>query len=218
MAKTAQSTQQFVEIAEVKDGVIYLKNGSLRRILMVSGINFDLKSEEEQNSIILSYQNFLNSLDFSAQIVVHSRKLNIGGYLERLRDLQAKEPNELIQNQIEEYITFVSSLVEQNAIMEKNFFVVVPFDTVVIPTGGKKVMEMFGIGKNKSQQDILGMSREQQIAQLDQRTDQVRSGLVGVGLRSVTLNDEELIELFYNLYNPQTIEKTKLKIAEEISG
>lgn len=213
MPKETQSTQQFVEIEDVRDGTVVLKNGSLRRVLIVSGINFGLKSEEEQDAITYAYQGFLNSLDFSLQILIHSRKLNIKRYLEKLNERKDKEPNELLGNQISEYIEFVRSFVESNAVMSKTFFVVVPYDPIVIPKGGKKILGIFGFGGKSG--SPLEENFEQKLIQLDQRTDQVIAGLNQTGLRAVPLNDQELIELFYNLYNPETVEKEELKIAQE---
>ncbi|MBN2197756.1 hypothetical protein JW698_00955 [Candidatus Wolfebacteria bacterium] len=206
MPKEAQSTQQFVEVEEIKDDVVILKNGSLRRLLMVSGINFELKSKEEQDIITYSYQNFLNTLDFSVQIIIHSRKLNIENYLVKLADRQGVENNELLKNQISEYIEFIRSFVELNAVMAKTFFVVVPYDAMSISSGGKKLLGIFGFGKNKTKSS-LDQTLNQKIVQLNQRTEQVISGLSQIGLRAVALEGEELVELFYNLYNPESKEK-----------
>lgn len=214
MPKEAQSTQQFVEIEDIRNGVVILKNGSLRTILMVSGINFELKSEEEQSVVSYAYQNFLNTLDFSVQFIIHSRKLNIENYLDKLAERQNQEINELLKNQISEYIEFVRSFVELNAVMAKTFFAVVPYDLIVIPGGGKKILDFFKFG-SKAKTPILEENLEQKISQLNQRTEQVINGLSQIGLRVVVLNDEELIELFYNLYNPETMEKKELKIAKE---
>jgi len=215
MPKEAQPTQKFVEVKEIKDGAIILENGSLRRVLMVSGINFELKSEEEQNVITYAYQNFLNTLDFSVQIVIHSRKLNIDNYLDKLSERGSIETNELLKNQISEYIEFIRSYVELNAVMAKNFFVVVPYDPIIISEGGKKIFDLFKFGsKTKTKTSNTEESLEQKMIQLNQRTEQVINGLSQIGLRVVALNDEELIELFYNLYNPSNIEKKDLKITQ----
>ncbi|MEK7555553.1 MAG: hypothetical protein AAB516_01905 [Patescibacteria group bacterium] len=206
------STQQFVDIEDIRDGVIILKNGSLRRVLMVAGINFELKSEDEQNITISTYQNFLNTLNFSVQFVIHSRKLNIDAYLEKLSERKNQENNELLKNQISEYVEFIRSFVEQNAVMAKTFFTVVPYDPIIIPTGGKKFIEMFKFGKKITAMQTE-QTLEQKIQQLDHLTDQVINGLTQIGLRVVPLDNEELIELFYNLYNPSVTEKKDLKIA-----
>jgi len=211
--KEAQPTQQFVEIQEVKGDVVILKNGSFRRILMVSGINLDLKSEEEQGVIVYSYQNFLNALDFSIQIVIHSRKLNIDGYLEKLAERESREENELLKNQISEYREFIRSFIEINAVMAKTFFVVVPYDSIAIPKAGENLIASLKFWEKKKTPAKEG-DLEQKIVQLNQRTEQVINGLTQIGLRVVALKDEELIELFYNLYNPETVEKKRLKIAQ----
>lgn len=225
MAKEAQPTQKFVEIEAIKDGVVILKSGSLRSVLMVSGINFELKSEEEQNMITYAYQNFLNTLDFSAQFVIHSRKLNIGNYLDKLSERQNKETNELLRNQISEYAEFVRSFVELNAVMAKTFFVIVPYDPVGIQTGGKKIFSFFksalptgipGIKNKKPPAEKEGL--EAGMAQLSQRVEQVINGLTQIGLRVISLNDEEVTELFYNLYNPESAERAELKIAKSAAN
>ncbi len=213
MKNESQSTQQLVEIQEIKNGVVFLKGGGLRKVLMTSGINMDLKSDEEQAAITYIYQNFLNSLDFSVQFVIHSRKINIEGYLNILRERHEQENNELLKNQISEYIEFIRSFVEANAVMSKNFFVVVPYDPTIIPTGGGKLFDFFKFGKKESSSQKQEESAEKKFVQLNQRTEEIINGLSQLGLRVVALNDEELIELFYNLYNPQTIEKKDLKIA-----
>lgn len=216
MPKEAQSTQQFVEITKIKNGVVYLKSGGLRRVLMVSGTNFDLKSEEEQAVIIRSYQDFLNSLDFSLQIIIHSRKINIENYLNNLLERKIAEKNDLLREQISEYIAFIKDFVASNEIMAKNFFVAVPYDSITMPEGPKKILQSIPFlpkqAKNNKKQN---KSLEDRIAQLDQRVEQVINGLGFVGLRVVPLNDEELIELFYNLYNPQAVEKKELQIAKK---
>lgn len=213
----ANSTQQFVEIDKIKDGIITLKNGGLRSVVMVAGLNFELKSEEEQDIIISSYQDFLNSLDFSVQVMIHSRKLNIENYLQKMEEIKVKEPNELLKNQIDEYITFIRDFVKQNEIMTKNFFVVIPYEGAGLKEAKKGIMSMLSFGKKKDNKKEQQESFDQQMSQLRQRIDQVLAGLERIGLRSVVLNDDELVELYYNLYNPETIEKDlkKEKVEEQ---
>ncbi len=201
--------QDFVQIKDIKEGVVLLKNGGLRKVIMVDGLNFDLKSEDEQSVITFAYQNFLNSLDFPIQINIHSRKLNIEDYLKRLDERQAKEENELLKTQIGEYREFIRSFIESNAVMTKNFFVVVPYDPVSLPSVDSSLLPKFLGGGSPSvvaPEEILPRNREQ----LHQRAEQVISGLRQVGLRAVGLEDPELLELFYNFYNPTTIEKREL--------
>ena len=218
MNNVSTSTQQFVDVDKIKDGVVTLKNGALRRVLMVSGINFELKSEEEKTAIIATYQDFLNSLDFSMQIIIHSRKLNIKGYLENLSAKKSSEDNDLVREQIDEYVEFVRSFVENNEIMSKTFFVVVPYDSVVLAEGSQKLLSnlpFIGSANKRQSEKEKNKTFDEKLNQLDQRTDQVIEGLSAIGLRVVPLNDEELIELFYNLYNPKAIEKKELLIAKQ---
>lgn len=201
--------QDFVQVKDIKEGVVLLKNGGLRKVILVDGLNFDLKSEDEQSVIIFAYQNFLNSLDFPIQINIHSRKLNVENYLKRLDERQAKEENEILRTQIGEHREFIRSFVESNAVMTKSFFVVVPYDPINILSPSSSLLPKFlGGGKTSSlpAEEILPGNREQ----LHQRAEQVIGGLRQVGLRAVSLEDPELLELFYNFYNPTTIEKREL--------
>ena len=127
------STQQFLELGQIKEGIVVLKNKSLRGIMMVSSINFALKSEDEQNAIIGGFQNFLNSLDFSLQIFIQSRRLNITGYLDKLKELELRQTNDLLRVQTAEYRKFISELISSGSIMNKSFYAVVPFQLVTIP-------------------------------------------------------------------------------------
>jgi type IV secretory pathway VirB4 component len=216
MAETTQiapnSTQQFVDVEGIKDGIVKLKGGGLRAIIIVSGINFELKSEEEQNIITAGYQDFLNSLDFSLQVVIHSRKINVDGYLEKMRKRREQEENELLRNQIDEYVEYIKGFVKENEIMTKAFFVVVPYEGGGVQAISKGVMGFFG-KKSKNSKKEKDESYEQQQTQLRQRVDQTLAGLEKMGLRAVVLNDQELIELYYNLYNPESIKRELAKEA-----
>src|SRR3989344_5214853 len=214
------STQSFVDIISIDNDIVKLKNGGLRKILLVSGTNFALKSEEEQGIITYAFQGFLNSLDFSVQFFIHSRKLNIDDYLKKLEEREMQEENGLLKNQIFEYREFIKSLVGQNAIMQKRFFAVVPYDPVQISKAGLDVAEkMFGWLKSKAaktSQEKKIENLEESLEQLDRRVDEIINGLNQVGLRAVPLNQDELTELFYNLYNPATIDKkVDLEITKE---
>ncbi len=194
----SSSTQQFVEVQEVRDGIISLKNGGLRQLLMVNGINFDLKSETEQELITGAYQNLLNALDFSLQFFIHSRRINIEPYLQKLQERQNQETNELLKTQIAEYLEFIKTFVANNAIMDKTFFVVVPYDPMSLPQTAKGVLGFF-----KKKPAVLTEDPGRNLQQLKQRVDQIMIGLQQIGLRVVPLNSEETLELIYNLYNPQ---------------
>jgi len=212
-AKGARSAQDFLIIDSIHDGVLILKgNTGLRAVLMVSSFNFALKSAEEQDAVIFQYENFLNSLDFSIQFIVQSRKLNILPYLETLKDREKEETNELLKIQIGEYVEFVRSFVELTNIVAKSFYVIVPFTpTIAEKTGVTSFLSSLIGGKGGGAK----LTGDEQFAeyknQLLQRTDAVATGLRRFGLRTVMLNTEELIELFYGLYNPGEAERQKLK-------
>lgn len=207
----ALPTQQFIDVEGIEQGVLILKGGSLRQIIAVSGINFDLKTEEEQNAIILGYQSFLNSLNFTLQIFIHSRKVNIDAYADNLAALAATETNPLLKEQLLEYREFIKAFVAQNAIMHKSFYVVVPYD--IIEIGGiSSAGGLGGILKRSPKKQALSdeqkkEERARSIGQLAQRVEQVVSGLQQIGMTAIPLGDQEVTELLYNLYNPESAEK-----------
>ena len=197
--------QKFLEIAEIREGTIILKSKALRGVLLVSSINFDLKSEEEQKAITYQFQSFLNSLDFSCQIVVQSRRLNITGYFDKLKELEKTQENELMKVQISEYRKFMESLVEEGTIMRKEFLVTVPFTiTEAIGVSGGLLKGM--VGKKK---DSFGLSEEnfkRCREQLWQRMEFIAIGLRRCGLTAIPLTTPELIELFWSLHHPKEAE------------
>ncbi len=196
------TTQQFLEIEQIKEGVLILKNKSLRGIIMVSSLNFALKSEDEQAAIIYQFQNFLNSLDFSVEIVIHSRKINITGYLDKLKELEAKQENELLKIQIKEYYNFIKNLITGGSIMSKSFFVVVPFTLIELP--GMETTK--GVIKKGRVPSLTEDQFQRAKTQLWQRMEFVVLGLRRCGLQCVPLNTSELIELFWSLYHPAEAE------------
>ncbi len=214
MPETNLPAQQFVEIKEIKNSIVYLKHGGLRQILIVSGINFDLKSETEQNLILSSFQNFLNTLDFGIQFFIHSRKVNVDAYLEAMTARGQEEQNQLLKIQIEEYINFIRSFVQENAIITKNFFVVVPYEPLSLTREASGLLGLFQKKPKDKTTEKKEISQEN-LEQLTHRVDEVMSGLEQIGLRATVLNDEELVELYYNLYNPQLVEKRDLAIAKD---
>lgn len=197
------ATQDFLEIKDIREGVLLLKNNTIRGVMMVSSINFALKSEEEQTAIIYAFQNFLNSLDFSCQIVVQSRKLNITGYLEKLKELEETQKNELLKMQTAEYREFIQGLVETGAILAKTFFVVVPYtlwETEGLPFTGKKLL------KRPKIPTLTEEAFQRCKSQLWQRMEFVALGLRRCGLQAVPLTTPELIELFWSLHHPKEAE------------
>jgi len=194
------TTQQFLEMDEIREGIIVLKNKALRGIIMVSSINFALKEEEEQNAIIYQFQDFLNSLDFSLEIIVQSRKLNITGYFDKLKELERKQDNEMLKAQIIEYQKFIREIVAKGSIMSKNFFIVVPF--VLFAEASKK-----GFSKKSVSVPTFTEEKFQRAKiQLWQRMEFIALGLRRCGLQSAILNSSELIELFWSVHHPEQAE------------
>lgn len=209
--KKGKSSQQLIKVSEIRDGVTIMKDGTLRATIMVSSINFALKSEDEQNAIIFAFQDFLNSLDFPLQMTISSRKMDIAPYLEEVKDLRDKQKNELLRLQMDEYINFVGELVKNSSIMTKTFFVTVPFSVTQSSKEGPIAKFMKGI---KGAQGKLSMNDDEfdhNKSQLFQRVEQVAIGLRSMGLRIVPLQTQELVELYYNLYNPKTSRNQRLR-------
>jgi type IV secretory pathway VirB4 component len=209
----AVSTQLYLNVAEVKDNVVVLKNGGLRAILQTSSVNFNLKSEQEQNAIIYSYQSFLNSLDFPIQIVVQSRKLDIDKYLDNVRALAENQSNTLLKKQTVEYAEYVQKLIEYADIMEKNFYVVVPYDPYHAQSLNLFTKFMQRISAQDSVDNIR--RRHQEFDELNrhlgERINLVRTGLEACNLRVAQLTTPQLIELFYKIYNPGTARNEKIE-------
>ncbi len=223
MPKDLGNAQDLVVIEDIKENTVVLRDGSLRQVIMVSGVNFALRSEDEQNIITRAYQNFLNSVDFPLQIAIHSRKVNIEKYLESISRHASPSASPLLENQTNEYKEFIRSFVAKNAIMEKIFLMVVPFVSVSLPgkesIAGVASMIPFLKKTKEKQKEADDKKNDQTLAtfetslvQLKQRVNQVTEGLFSVGLEAVVLNNEQLIELYYNFYNPETVEKEKLNL------
>lgn len=199
--KKRPSTQAHLPIAEIKDGVVILKDGTLRSVLLVSSLNFALKSDDEQNAIISAYVGFLNSLDFPVQIVVQSRRLQIKPYLEKLRDIERSQVNELMRVQTADYRAFVEELVDIGQIMTKRYYVVVPYDPLNNRRKGfwARFKEALKPGVTIRLKDERFQARK---AELDLRLRHIMGGLSGMGLTVVPLDTQALIELYYSTYNP----------------
>lgn len=206
-------TQALVDISEIRDGVLHLKSGGGRRVLIVSGVNFDLKSEAEQGLILGSFQNFLNTLDFSVQFFIHSRKVNVDAYLASMRTRMEEEESPLLKIQIEEYVEFIRAFVEENAIISKTFFVVVPYESAIPSTG--KIGGLASLFRKSGAVAQKEENAQEMLSQLERRTNQVIDGLAQIGLRAASLENDALIELYYNLYNPELVEGKKAVTKEK---
>ena len=209
------STQQFLDIAEIKDDTVILRDGTLRAVILVSSINFALKSEDEQNAIISAYVSFLNNIDFSLQIVIQSRELNIDSYIEDLKQKEKEQTNELLKIQTAEYIQYVQELISMSRIMNKRFFVVVPYD----PMSDKQKSFFARFLDIFKPATLIKMKEEKFLrrkAELSHRIDNIISGLSSIGLNAVVLDTQSLIELYYNSYNPATSANQKMANINEI--
>lgn len=209
------STQRYVDVEAIRNGVVILKSGGLRAILLVSSINFELKSSVEQEAIIAQYQNFLNSLDFPVQIVVQSRRFNIDPYLDRLKGQESQQTNELLRLQITEYREFIKNLNEVSNIISKHFYIVVPFSTVESSEGGF-LQTVSNIFNQKKTVNVHGEMFESFRTQLLQRVEHVMNGLSPIGLRGTVLGTEEIIELLYNSYNPSLFTTSIIKNIDQV--
>lgn len=209
-AAKAQATQEFVPIQEVRNGIVILKDGSLRALVMASSINLALKSQDEQNAIIGQFQNFLNSLEFSVQFFIESRDLDIRPYIALLEERYAAELDDLMKIQIREYISFIKDFTERSNIMSKNFFIVVPYDPALAARGkgiGSALNALLPSNKVTGASELTDEQFEEYRTQLEQRLGVIEQGLIRTGVRVVALGTEEIIELFYKLFNPGELEK-----------
>ena len=206
---TGASSQKYLDIAEIRDDVVIMKDGSLRAVLLVSSINFSLKSEEEQNAIISGYANFLNSLEFPMQIIIQSRPINIDNYLASLKQVQTEQTNELLKMQITDYMEYISELVKMGEIMTKRFYVVVSYSPL---SSGKKGFfdQLSNVFKLSSKIQLSVKKFEKYKEELSTRLNQTASALGSMGIDSAPIDTKGLIELYYNSYNPQLSEEQKV--------
>lgn len=201
------ATQDFVAIDEIRDGIIILKNGGLRAVLMSGSRNLELESIDSQNAVISAYADFVNSFDWPIQIIVHSRKLDIGPYLSTLSEKLKNQENELLKIQTAEYIDFIRNFVTLTDIMIKRFYIAVPFDSIESKTEGpiEKITSL--LPKTQPKNVLTEEKFKEYQAQLLQRVDHTILALAHVGIKASQLQTDELVELFYNLYNPEELEK-----------
>ncbi len=205
MVAASKTTQEFVPIKEIRDGIVVLKDGTMRAVLLASSVNFALKSADEQQAIIMQFQSFLNGLDFPIQISIESRELDIRPYIALLEGRYKNEIGDLMKIQIREYIQFVKNFVEQTNIMSKTFFIVIPFSTTISSTEGSVIGNF--LSKKKETPSGTGVNFEENRTQLEQRIGSVSQGLVRCGIRTIELGTEEIVELFYKTFNPGELEK-----------
>ena len=208
-SKPGPATQKYLDIAEIRENMVILRDGTVRGVLLVSSVNFALKSQDEQQAIIQSYMQFLNGLEYPIQIVVQSRKMNMDAYLTNLQEKSREMDNELLRNQIRDYMGFVRELVELGDIMTKRFYVVVPYDPITDKKRGF-FSRFFDVLRPSKALSLSKKQYEDRKKQLAKRVSFIRGSLNSMGLSSVMLDTAGLIELYYKAYNPETAEVQKL--------
>lgn len=213
--KNLSSSQKHLNISEIKNDCIVLRNGTLRAVLLTSSINFALKSQDEQQGVIQGYIQFLNSLDFPIQILIQSRPFNITPYLIRLEEKKKDQTNELLRNQTNDYMNYIQELVELGGIMHKRFYIVVPYN----PMGDKKegfFSRLFGLFSASASITLKSKQFEKYRDKLFKRVDKIRSLTSSMGLKAVPLDTQSLIELFYSSYNPEGSQVQRLANLKEL--
>ncbi len=212
MALKAKATQDFVEIKEIRDGIVVLKNGELRALVLANSVNLSLKSDEEQKATILQFQNFLNTLDFPIQISVQSRKLDIRPYLLLLENRMKVQSEPLLKLQTKEYIEFIKNFTDTVSIMTKSFFIVVPYfhENLTVDTG---IFKRIFSKKNKAQKMTEKEADfEEKRLQISERVSVIEQGLNSCGIKTIQLGTEEIVEVYYKVFNPGEVEgKIKLE-------
>jgi hypothetical protein len=207
--KITSSTQQYLDIAEFREDTIIMRDGTMRAILLVSSINFALKSEDEQNAIISAYVGFLNNIDFPLQFVIQSRELNIDNYISFLRQKEKEQTNELLKMQTTEYLQYITELISLGKIMNKKFYAVISYN----PLSDKQKNFFSRLIDSLKPVSIIKMKEEKFLkrrVELTRRVENVAGGLASMGINSAQLDTQSLIELFYNTYNPETSANQKL--------
>lgn len=213
----SKSTQNSLLISEIKDGVVIMKDGSLRAVILGSAINFDLMSPQEQDAVEFAYQGFLNSLHFPVQIVIKSQKMDLDPYLEKLQNLRTEQSNELLGLLMDDYIANIRALVEEVNIMAKQFYVVVPyFPPIAVTKSTTLISGLKAAFQPTPQITVTEEEFRQSKQELQQRIALVSSGLTQMGIRAIALGTQELIDLYYGWYNPDVASNQKLIDASQL--
>jgi len=221
-APPLNTTQNSLLISEIRDGMVIMSDGSFRAVIASKSINFDLMSSREREGVEFSYQNFLNALYFPIQIFIRSQRVDIGPYIDRLATIRRSQDNMLLNVLMDDYINFIDVLSQEANIMDKSFFVIVPY----FPTGDltnvlAQSKGIFGKLFQKPQTTATKIDKasyEKAKDEIKNRVDSVTSGLFQIGVKSVQLNTKELGELYYNMYNPDTAVREPLGDFEKVTG
>ena len=216
MAISAKATQEFVPIKEVRDGIVVLKNGDLRAVVLANSINLSLKSSDEQKATIMQFQSFLNTLDFPIQISIQSRRLDIRPYLLLLENRMKVQTEPLLKIQTKEYIEFIKNFTDSTNIMTKNFLIVVPYSATNMVASSNFFGNLFSKKSKELEAEAKKADFEEKRSQLDQRVGVIEQGLARCGIKSIELGTEEIVEVYYKIFNPVEIEG-KSHLEEQVS-
>jgi hypothetical protein len=220
----ANSTQNTLQIAEIRDGIVIMNDGSFRSVVMVKSINFDLMSPQEQEAVEYSYQGFLNSLYFPVQIFIRSQKVDLQPYIEKLDKIRSEHDNMLLALLMEDYINYMAQLSQQTNIMDKKFYIVIPYfpheDVQKALTNSKNFLSgLLGMFGSKENHVVINEADlEKAKTELRNRVQAVLSGLLQAGIQGLPLDTQELIELFYDTYNPDTATRQQLKNFNDLNA
>jgi hypothetical protein len=206
MALKAKTTQEFIPIKEIRDGIVMLKDGGLRAVILANSVNLSLKSSDEQRATIMQFQNFLNTLDFSVQISVQSRRLDIRPYLLLLEDRIKVQNEPLLKLQTKEYIGFIKEFTDSVNIMTKTFFVVIPYTHTALKADSGIFKGLFGKKDTKAEKVEAEQDFEEKRSQLEERVSVIEQGLARCGIKAIQLGTEEVVEAFYKVFNPGELE------------
>ena len=216
MAKRLTSTQQHLDIYDINQGLVLLKNGGVRLVLSCTAVNFNLLSEIEQDAIIGAYSALLNSLSFPIQVVIRSKKMDISFYLEKLKAVEREQTNKFLKKRVSSYRSYVEQLISKNEVLDKGFYVIIPYQEVILTTSENPLKKLFsrkgGVVLNKN-----AVSRKAKV-QLEPKKEHLIKQFSKIGVRAKQLNTQELIELFYDIYNPDLARQQHLRGAEEYTA
>ena len=221
--KTSNSTQNTLQIAEIRDGIVIMNDGSFRSVVMVKSINFDLMSPQEQEAVEYSYQSFLNSLYFPIQIFIRTQKVDLEPYIKKLDKIRSEHDNMLLALLMEDYIDYIDNLSQQTNIMDKKFYIVIPFfpldDVQKTLTESKNLIKgLVGIFNNTEDHIVINEADlERAKTELRNRVQLVLSGLLESSIQGLPLDTQELIELYYDTYNPDTATRQQLKNFDDLT-
>jgi hypothetical protein len=216
MPKILASTQQHLDIYDIDQGMVILKNGSARIVLSCTAVNFDLLSEVEQDAIIAAYSALLNSLSFPIQVVVRSKKMDISFYLDQLKEVEKEQTNKFLKKRIASYRQYVEQLISKNEVLDKSFYVIIPHQEMVLTSPENPLKKLFSRGKTVSfsKSQVLKKAR----IQLEPKKEHLIKQFNKIGIQTKQLGTQELIELFYDIYNPDLARRQHLRGAEEYTA